>query len=81
MGPRDLSRGTFECCSGSEGPARSPALNDRRCPDVPWWRGGGRVSLAQGLEGCKSPVFRGQAPWEGPLGCRPNFKVSRQEAG
>ena len=58
--------GPLNVTPGSVFPARSPILNDRWCPDVPGWRAGSRVSLALGLGGTKSPVFRGQDPWEGP---------------
>ena len=51
---------------GSVCPAHSPTLNDRRCPNVPRWQAGSSVSLALGLGGSKSPVFRDQDPWEGP---------------
>ena len=35
---------------GSEFPARSPTLNERRCPDLAMWWHGDWVSLALGVE-------------------------------
>ena len=68
VGPRLLAQEAFDVAWGSEGPARSLALNDRRHSDGPRWWPGGRVSLALGLGGPPSPGLRRQAPWEGPLG-------------
>ena len=80
MGPRVLAGGPSKVAWGSEGPAGSPALNEWQCPDVPGWRrGGGRVILALGLGCSKSPVFRGQALCEWPLGGRPKVRLSPQE--
>ena len=67
VGPKVLAWGAFECHLGSEGPARSPALNERRRPDGPGCRRGGWVSLALGLWGPQSPALWHQAPWERPL--------------
>ena len=56
------------------------ALNDRRHPNGPGWRPGGRVSLALGLGGPQTQLLWPQAPWEGHLGVRPRVRVSPQEA-
>ena len=67
VGPKVLAQGAFGRHRGSEGPARSPALNERRHPDGPGCKRGGWVSLALGLWGPQSPALRHMAPWERPL--------------
>ena len=78
-GPKGFAGGPLKFTWGSEGPAGSPALNEWQCPDVPGWLGGGRVSLALGLSYSKSPVFRGQALCDWPLGGRPKVRLSPQD--
>ena len=74
-------RGPSKVTQGSEGPTRSPALNDRGHPYRPgWWRGG-RLSLTLGLWCPQSPALRHQAPWELLLRGRPRVMVIPQEAG
>ena len=79
MGPSILVRGPLDAHRDVEGPAHSPALNDRWCPSLPGCQRGGRVSPVLGLGGHQSPVLRRQAPWEGPLGGQPRIRVSPQE--
>ena len=55
VGPKVLAWGAFECHLGSEGPARSPALNEQRHPDGPGCKRGGWVSLALG-SGVPNPL-------------------------
>ena len=65
MGRRVLVRGPSKVTKDSQGPDRSPALNERWRPDWCVWQPGHWVILVLGFGGPQSPALRCQGPWEG----------------
>ena len=67
VGPSAFARGALESRCDSEGPTRSPALNDWRRPLQPGYRQCSRVSLALRLRVPNHRGWQHQATWEGSL--------------